>query len=328
MRIAAGSRRASLQLPGSFAVSREALDAALVSAAIESGAEFLPLTVASLGPCCRDRRKLARQGGHAPAGSGRVVHLRRTADRAAVTGQVVVAASGLGGGTFLPESNGESEQPLAAARIGAATTTSSGVAFYGSGMLYMAIAAGGYVGLVRLEDGRLNIAAAFERGFLSAAGGAGQAAAAVLANADLPLVDGIETLAWKGTPPLTSRPAARSLERVFVIGDAAGYVEPFTGEGIAWALTGALAVAPFVEAAASRWDAALMTQWERCYDHVVARSQRTCGLLARLLRHPLVVRSTIALLGQVPAAASPLVRHVVGVPHSPTSSYRQQEYAP
>ena len=44
---------------------------------------------------------------------------------------------------------------------------------------------------------------------------------------------------WRGTPPLTRRAPSLAAERVFVLGDAAGYVEPFTGEGMAWALASA-----------------------------------------------------------------------------------------
>jgi flavin-dependent dehydrogenase len=256
------------------------------------------------------------------------VHIRRGAECASVAGSVVVAASGLSGGAFSLGGNEESDPSLAAARIGAGATSSNGPAEYGLGVLFMAIAAGGYVGLVRLPDGRLNIAAAFDRDLLSATGGAGKAAAAVLSAAGLPAIDGIESLPWKGTLPLTSKPSARALERVFAIGDAAGYVEPFTGEGISWALTGGLAVTPFVQAAVAAWDGSLMAQWERCYSLVIARSQRTCGLLARLLRRPLVVRSTIALLEQIPAAAAPLVRRIGGTHLPSASSCRRQESMP
>ena len=44
---------------------------------------------------------------------------------------------------------------------------------------------------------------------------------------DFPVIDS----GWSGTPPLTTVPRWNAAERLFVMGDAAGYVEPFTGEG-------------------------------------------------------------------------------------------------
>ena len=68
-----------------------------------------------------------------------------------------------------------------------------------------------------------------------------------------------------GTIPLTrrlSRPAARG---IFVLGDAAGYVEPFTGEGMAWAFAGAEAVVPFVIRATQSHERRLEREWIGAY---------------------------------------------------------------
>src|SRR5262249_29622163 len=48
--VAAAGRRAVVPLPGGAALSREALDAALVEAAAAAGASFLPETLATCGP--------------------------------------------------------------------------------------------------------------------------------------------------------------------------------------------------------------------------------------------------------------------------------------
>jgi flavin-dependent dehydrogenase len=50
-----------------------------------------------------------------------------------------------------------------------------------------------------------------------------------------------DPLDWLGTLPLTRRTPRPAGHRVLVVGDAAGYVEPFTGEGMAWALATASA---------------------------------------------------------------------------------------
>ena len=68
---------------------------------------------------------------------------------------------------------------------------------------------------------------------------------------------------WHGTPPLTSRPGRVAAERLFVIGDASGYVEPFSGEGMATALETALAVAPLADRSSARSGSpSLVDRWE------------------------------------------------------------------
>ncbi len=100
----------------------------------------------------------------------------------------------------------------------------------------MACGRRGYLGLVRLEDGRLNLAAALDPCWMRVCGGPGPAAARLLAEVGWPPVPNLAEQNWRGTPALTRQARRRAAERLFLIGDAAGYIEPFTGEGMAWAL--------------------------------------------------------------------------------------------
>ena len=140
----------------------------------------------------------------------------------------------------------------------------------------MACGAGGYTGLVRLEDGRLDVAAAFDAAWVRAAGGPGRAAARLLREAGWPAPDRLEALPWRGTPALTRRPRRVAAERLFVVGDAAGYVEPFTGEGMAWALASGAAVAPLA-ARAVTWRPELARRWADLHSRVVGRRQSSAG---------------------------------------------------
>jgi flavin-dependent dehydrogenase len=97
-------------------------------------------------------------------------------------------------------------------------------------------------------------------------------------------------------------------ERWFAVGDAAGYVEPFTGEGMAWAIGSGVAVAPLVEAAARRWDESLTGEWERKYSRGVGRRQWACQAVAAGLRSPTLTRLAVRVLSAVPAMAAPVVR--------------------
>ena len=60
-------------------------------------------------------------------------------------------------------------------------------------------------------------------------------------------------------------------ERLFLIGDAAGYVEPFTGEGIAWALSSAQAITPLALRAIEGWRPQLATDWADLHGRLVRR---------------------------------------------------------
>ena len=128
--------------------------------------------------------------------------------------------------------------------------------------------------------------------------------------AGLPAVECLEEQAWRGTPRLTQRPQALALERLFRIGDAAGYVEPFTGEGIAWALASGLAVAPLVREAAAEWRDSLVTRWETTYHRVIGRRQRLCRGLRSLLHLGRVLPLALTALSALPGLAAPLVRSV------------------
>jgi flavin-dependent dehydrogenase len=176
----------------------------------------------------------------------------------------------------------------------------------------MAVGRGGYVGLVRVEDGRLNVAAAFDREFLRSSGRPGAAAAAVLAEAGLPPLAALEEADWLGTAPLTRRTRPLAAERVFLLGDAAGYVEPFTGEGIGWALAAAHAVVPLALRAIDTrgWDPSLARSWTALHRRRVGRRQSLCRGLARLLRHPRLDRIAFALVERAPGMARRLIDRV------------------
>jgi flavin-dependent dehydrogenase len=174
----------------------------------------------------------------------------------------------------------------------------------------MACANGGYVGLVRLEDGRLNIAAAFDTDLVKRCGGLGHAAASVLREAGLPAIDGIDALPWHGTPRLTRHVDTPAARRLFLLGDAASFVEPFTGEGMAWALASGVAVVPFVVQACQAWRPALSAEWTDCYRHTIVRRQLLCRAAALALRHPSLVRMIVAAVHHFPLVAAPFVRSI------------------
>jgi flavin-dependent dehydrogenase len=290
--LASTGRQASIRLNQGVALSRMALDAALVEAAIQAGAHFLPETTASM-----ERR----------SAEARSIRLRRAGSENCVTARVVLAADGLGA-RLLAGEPGFRSITQAASRIGAGAITGEAPDFYSPGTVFLTGGAGGYLGLVRLEDGRLDLAAALDRVRSRHVGGPGPAAEALLHEAGWPAIPGLAELSWRGTLPLTRRARKPAGERLFVVGDAAGYVEPFTGEGIAWALASATAVAPIAAEAARRWQPSLATLWARRQQRLLGTRQRVCRAITAGMRRPALVRFCLSLLSRWPSLAMPLVR--------------------
>jgi len=223
----------------------------------------------------------------------------------------VLVADGLGG-RFLDAAELGSVAVAGGSRLGAGTVLEHAPEAVRAGTVVMACGETGYVGLVRLQDDRLDVAAAFDARALAAGGGArgaGALAAALLARAglaelaELPLAQG----AGRGTPQLTRHPARRGARSALLLGDACGYVEPFTGEGIAWALCSALAVVPLATAAVRAWDDAILRAWERQWQATIGARQRTCRAVAWLLRHPRLLSPCVAALALRPSLAAPLL---------------------
>jgi flavin-dependent dehydrogenase len=294
MRLSANGREASFPAAGGVSLSRETFDAALIADAIRAGAAFLPGTTAALAEMTATHR---------------VIQLRRGSQDIRVAARVILAADGLG--NALLARSGEAAAPSQPrARIGAGWVSTDAPDFYRPGTIYMTCGDGGYLGLVRLEDGRLDLAAAFDPGRLRQGGGPGAAAVSLLDTAGWPAPLGLAHSPWRGTPALTRQARRLAAERLFVLGDAAGYVEPFTGEGMAWALASGVAVAPLAARAAAEWWPELMREWAACYRRIVSSRQTVCRLAAAVLRHPFLTGVAVAVLSRVPALASPVIRHL------------------
>lgn len=306
--LAAAGRLASLPLSGGVSLSRESFDAALVEAAIAAGAAFLPQTHASLHDG-GERAGLSSPALHHPLPATRVVELRQENAVVRVMARVVLAADGLGG-KLVARAGVSAVETEAGARIGAGVVADDGPAFYAPGVIYMACGRAGYLGLVRLEDGRLDLAAAFDPHEVRVHGGPGRAAVELLSEVGWPAVPNLATLSWRGTPALTRRVRRLAAERLFVLGDAAGYIEPFTGEGIAWALAAGRAVAPLAARAAQCWHPELARQWCLEYRRLISSRQVACRTVATVLRWPSLTRAVIRLLAHAPALAYPLTHYL------------------
>ena len=281
VRIAAAGRSAEVRLPGGAALSREAFDAALIAEAEIAGATFRPGTRIQMEPFEAGAASVSLTGG--------------------LRAKAVLVADGLNG-----RARAEAPVILEGSRIGAGTVLADAPAGYRAGTIYMATGKGGYVGLVRLEDGRLDVAAALDAGVVREAG-LGSACLRILESSGLPAIPGLAEAAWKGTPPLTRAPMRVAGPRWFAIGDAAGYIEPFTGEGMAWAMASAVAAVPLVERCVAG-ETDLEREWVALHRTCVGDRQWACRALAWSLKRPVLCGVAVRGLRMLPALARPVVR--------------------
>lgn len=266
-----------VRLPTGMSVSRRALDTALVDAALDVGVRFVSGVHARVQEVRSDSsgtRSLVLRG---PGVSGCILAAR-----------VVVAADGLGH----PSLAGLSGFGSAVERrsyIGAGTVFAAPDPEYQPGTIYMAVGRAGYVGAVRVEGNALNLAAALDPAFVRQKGGVAHAVIETLSEAGFAVPDGLEARDWSGTPALTQRAARTAAHRVLVVGDAAGYVEPFTGEGISRALSDASAAGPLLAQGIAAWTRDIERTWER------RRFIDRGGGLSRVVREIVRSRSMVTL---------------------------------
>ncbi len=278
----AGRHTAQIRLPSGVALSREALDTALIQAAIHAGAEFLPGTHAI-------------PKGVMGSETLRQIKLRQESYSGEVSTSILLDATGL-------TSAGSMGWP--GSRVGAGTILDKDESYCPLGQIHLHCGKGGYVGIVRLEDGRLDVACAFEVQAMRLAHGPANLARRILMECGVKVPDGLAHARWRGTLPLTRVAREIAGHRLFVLGDAAGYVEPFTGEGIAWALTSALAVASL---ACQPWSPKLAHRW-RQRQRFLRRGQIFCQGVAWLLRYPVCSKAMTLVLSRWPKLAEPIVR--------------------
>jgi flavin-dependent dehydrogenase len=286
-------RTARFQLPPGVAIDRSLLDQSLVGRAIESGCHFLDSTTAKL---------LGRSE------AGRAVELTGPDGTQTLQARIVVLACGLGNRAAGIHTNLQ-HTSSATSRIGIEALVETFPDRYGAGTIHMAVGREGYVGLTQIFGGCLHVAAAVDRRAMQALG-PDELVQGVLRQAGLPPLPPGSATAWRGTPPLTSRATQVADHRVFLIGDAAGYVEPFTGEGIRWALESGMGVVPWVIDGATAWEEPYIGQWANWYGTHIALRQRLCRGIAWGLKSSAVRWLAGSALRLRPAVANSIIHQL------------------
>ena len=286
VRVACGGRALSLRREAGVAIGRDALDARLVAVAREAGVAVE----------CGVRAQVTEGGAVRIASDGGGSGAREGVTRE-VLARTVIVADGLGGTAL----DGGAKFDAFAWRIDAAShmgfgaTVPAGAVACDPGEIRLRVSHAGYIGAVRLPDGSVDIAAAVDPRRMRADGGVAECAIALL-GPDARDHDALRATRWKGTPQLTRRRGRVAADGILVVGDAAGYVEPFTGEGMTWAIaTGAAA-----GALAAR-EREPHRSWPALHARIVGGPRLRCRVIARALRSPALLRAAIALGNLVPA---------------------------
>ena len=98
------------------------------------------------------------------------------------------------------------------------------------------------------------------------------------------------------------------------IGDASGYVEPFTGEGMTWGLQSGVAAANRISSASRQTGKDMLStignQWDRDQQKLLRGKKRTCRIVTNTLRSGLARKTIGTTLAKFPKIATPLIRHL------------------
>jgi flavin-dependent dehydrogenase len=288
-------QQVELSLLGGLSLSRASLDSFMVVAAKKVGVSFVHNTKAIIGEVTDIHRHVILEQ------SGCVRNLRA---------KVVVAAWGL---NRHAQSGPLQDHIAGGSKIGLGTILASHPKSIEPGTIYMACDRHGYVGFVGIEGNRVDVAAAVDPAFVKVSGGAAEAVTSIMRSAGLAQMEGLTQAVWVGTLPITRKLVSPAAERLFVVGDAAGYTEPFTGEGIAWALSSGAAVAPFAIKAITSWNQKLICDWVAFYRRLIVNQQWPSRMISSVFTNPLLSELAVWTISGMPAVATPFVNYINAV---------------
>lgn len=275
-------RRASIGVCELRGIDRTRMDETLARAAIDAGAGLLDGSIARV-----------RANG--------VVELRQVELTEFVQAKTVVVADGVGGGSLASEPRfAWTVTQDSKVGVGAVVHTRLDLPDHA---IVMCIGRSGYVGLAPVQGGGTAIAAAVRPAAVSSEGGLARTLQSIVNESGIQLHLPSQ-LSLRGTAQLTRHRRCVELDRVLVAGDAAGYVEPFTGEGMTWALRSGELVAAI---AAQRTRGQLSSgAWTKMIRRELSHAKRRCAVVAGVLDRPWLVRATLATADAAPRLTSAL----------------------
>lgn len=273
-RLRSKRRVLNVPLPGGLVVSREVMDQTLVDAAIEAGADFL------------DRHDALILPDEKPQSDAVVIELNsESGGKRCVSADHVLVADGLSGSSLRNRPEFQSEVAEDSLFGVSAHLPPGANQALEPGTIEMAVGRSGYVGSVVLEDGAINYSSAVSTESLRAHESTGTLIASILTEAGSHCPEELPTAHWEGVPHLTRTRTKFAAQRILLLGDATGYVEPFTGEGMAWAAEMGSAAAELLLVSGNQ-SIDLVPVWTETILNLRSRRQLWCRRLSAFLRHP------------------------------------------
>jgi flavin-dependent dehydrogenase len=338
LRIVQGAREHRWAIPRMLSIRRSTLDTILVKAAIASGAHYLDQTSASVGSSgSLPNREVAlhlrpkdlpgsKETSGDPPPSSPGPHEGNASCEVRV--RTAVVAAGL---TRSPLTQRDAWPATIEprSRIGVqalipAELLEDGDACWSQAFplaarhdLRMLIGTDGYLGISRTDGDCYDFAAALDPSAIGRHGSIAAAIDAILSSCGLPSIRGLTPHGWKSTPHLTRRSWPVARDRIFLLGDSMGYVEPFTGEGMSWAMAGgkwlsdrlqsALGTA-LTGASLDRAMAEVEAAWNDWAGIQRRRHQSVCQWVAGQVRYPTRTAWVLTGLDWIPPVRNILLR--------------------
>ena len=289
VRLHSGKVAAQFGMPPYRVIARTVLDTRLAAAAVALGVTFRP-------------------GVSARVGTDNVVTVVVGEGPMRLFARSVLVCDGLGG-TSLKDHAAFTWSTGKASHLGLGAVLARSPWPMHPGLLHMVCGKHGYLGLVELPGGLIDAAAAVSPEALRAAGSPEELITAMVLEGGGD-VQALRDVRWTGTPLLTRHRSRVAHGRIVLVGDSAGYVEPFTGEGMTWAIECGIEAARLAHRMMHA--NAASTQWELIRAGIIGRRHRICGIVAALLRRPTLVRATVRCARLLSPLAGGITRAMLG----------------
>lgn len=299
-------------MPTMNSVRRSTLDLLLVEQAISQGVCFLSQATAQVIQADRNQADVFRtdsDGGGSDSlrgfvkvrlsrSSATVEGNRESVEECFVVAKTVVVASGLTR-SALRSADSWPSQIRSDSRIGVQSIVDlkylvdhvPDIAYLiqaKPGRLHMIASNNGYVGVCLTDGGYVDLAAAIDPNCVKGGKSISRAVSAILSECGYDCGESLSHCQWLATPLLTRQSDCVSKPGVFLAGDSLGYIEPFTGEGMSWALDNAKKLAPILSGIVENRlnHQSAQKEWESYVANQRRFRQRICRWVARQARRP------------------------------------------
>ncbi|MEQ1826633.1 MAG: hypothetical protein ABL921_11840 [Pirellula sp.] len=170
--------------------------------------------------------------------------------------------------------------------------------------LHLIVGKSGYVGVCPTDAGWTDFAAAIDPIALRSHASIGECVQILLRECGIRSSSMLADAKWLSTPHLTRISHTVAQQNVYLVGDAMGYVEPFTGEGMSWALAGAQELVSILGTKTCNESTNCMDverQWEAWAGRQRRWKQLVSRWVANQVRHPKMAMWALRACDWIPA---------------------------